>query len=146
MTKFMDYKLFVFDDFENANNSHLHFLYHHLPEDRKIKVKNCFYEIDKKIKIIEYFILKNALGFKNIKPFAYSKNGKPFIRGCKKFNISHSKSTLAVAVSNNNIGVDIQEFIAFETNLAKHICSKKEYDFVANSSNPTFELTKLWVM
>ena len=111
MTKFMDYKLFVFDDFENANNSHLHFLYHHLPEDRKIKVKNCFYEIDKKIKIIEYFILKNALGFKNIKPFAYSKNGKPFIRGCKKFNISHSKSTLAVAVSNNNIGVDIQEFM-----------------------------------
>ena len=146
MMKFMNYNLYIFDNFNSVTNHDVQFLFNFMPKNRKIRAENCFYKIDKKIKTIEYFVLKQALGFKGVKELKYLKNGKPIIYDCKKFNISHTRTALVVAVSDDNIGVDIQEVITYREDLAKYICSKKEYEIISKSDKPSIELTKLWVM
>lgn len=142
----MEFKIYIFEDFDSVSIQKLMFLQNFLPEDRKQTMQKCFYERDRQIKTIEYFLVKQALKFDGIKKFRYTKNGKPFLPGFKNFNISHTSSSLIVGISDKKIGVDVQDFIDYEEKLAKHICSKKELLEINKSKNKSWELTKLWVM
>ena len=76
--------------------------------------------------------------------FKYTKNGKPYISYAPCFNISHSKTKLVIAVSVNQVGVDIEPIIKFRKRLARYICTPQEYQTIVKSDNKDLELTKLW--
>ena len=144
MKKCIVNNLYYFNDFENIDENKLRFLYTFLPLDRKIRVDKAYYKKDKIIKILEYFIVKNALNLKGEFNFKYNKNGKPYVNNKLHFNISHSDSMLVVAVDSENVGVDVEPFIKFDDKLARFICNKKEYNKIINAKNKSLELTKLW--
>jgi len=55
-------------------------------------------------------IFKKKYGLKETE-IGYTKNGKPYLKNSKNihFSISHSKDILVIAISNENIGVDIEK-------------------------------------
>ena len=61
-----------------------------------------------------YTLLKNILEYLNI-PFdvndiMYTSSGKPYLKNNNiKFNYSHSKNYIAIAVSNDLVGIDIED-------------------------------------
>lgn len=94
-----------------------------LDEERKRKVWQCKNLEDKKRSLLAGYLIQ--MGVKewmtkegglqgDAKPlflsYAYSKYGKPYLRGEKNlyFNISHSKNYVVCAFSDKEVGIDIQ--------------------------------------
>lgn len=59
-------------------------------------------------------------------------NGKPQIKNHEGlfFNISHSKNKIAVVVSDEEIGIDIEVMRPYSLRLAKKICNKEELLYI----------------
>lgn len=70
----------------------------------------------------------------NISPsqFFYGKSGKPYITSCLnfRFNISHTKGWVAVAVGNNDLGIDIEKLREYKPAVAKRFFHNDEYSFL----------------
>ena len=142
--KFIQNNLYYTTNINEFDDKTLDFMFQQLPISRQEKAKKCFYKVDAKIKIVEYFIIQQKLGLKQGQDFSYGKNGKPYVRNKQHFNISHSETSLAVVFGDENVGVDIQKKIDLDFNLLTRIANKKEYKKVVNASDPQLELTKLW--
>ena len=71
----------------------------------------------------------------------YNEYGKPYIKNNPiYFNISHSKEYIVCAVSDSEIGVDI-EHLTYNAATAKRICTEDELKLVKNAH----DFTKIWV-
>lgn len=77
-----------------------------------------------------------------------SQNGKPgFIYGRHPncfFNLSHSKSGIALCCSNTVSGIDIEDFRNFSTKLVRKISTDEEYNQFIHSKNPQAYALALW--
>lgn len=144
MKKSIQNKLFYITNINDIDDKLIEFIFQLLPNKRKEKAKNCYYDVDKKIKIVEYFIVQQELKLNPKQDFLYGKNGKPYLRNNKRFNISHSENALAIVFSDENIGVDIQKKIEFNKELLERIANKRECEKIVNSKDPQLEMTKLW--
>lgn len=133
--------IYIFNQFNKFDERLYQKLYNMLPHSRKEKVDKLRYKLDKKISVLEYFLVKFVLKIKGLPDFQYNENGKPFFAG-KYFNISHQEDVLVVAVGKNEIGVDIQKELTYDDRLAKYICNNEEYESL-NRNNKN--LTELWV-
>ena len=86
-----------------------------LPKERVKKYYAYVKELDKKNCILSYlllcYILNKDYDIFITPKFKYGKNKKPYFENIKKlyFNLSHSNNKIAGAVSDCNIGIDIQE-------------------------------------
>ena len=136
--------IIYFNEFDKIPNSTYSFLYSLLPTSRKQKVDSLFFEKDKHIKIVEYFLVKKLLKLKLNPDFLYTKGGKPYIDGEKNFNISHSGNMLVVATAKNEIGVDVQQIVDFNPKLARYVLNDGELDRVLKSKDKNLEFTRLW--
>lgn len=75
----------------------------------------------------------------------FNKNGKPFLKDCDaKFNISHSGSFVVCAISNDEIGVDIQKITPFKSKIADYIFNEKTKNKIIQSNDVDLEFTKQW--
>ncbi len=85
---------------------------------------------------IGYSLLKHFYG-QDIK-IEKTKNGKPYITNKQKlfFSLSHSKNGLALAVSDCEIGVDIEKIKEFNKSVARRFLKTDETD--------DLELLRLW--
>ena len=125
--------------------------YGFLPEDRKNKVDNFRFEKDKRLSAGAFLLLKKMLDEENIvKPiFEIGEYGKSYISNYSNiyFNLSHSGKMVACAISDKEIGVDV-EYIDSEIDLdiAKNYFFNREYVGIMNSNNPSDEFFKYWVL
>ena len=96
-------------------------------------------------------LLKKLLLEENITNplFKTGKYGKAYISNFENiyFNLSHSGKMVLCAISDREVGVDI-EYIDHEIdlNIAKHYFYNKEYESIMNSQNPADEFFKYWVL
>lgn len=127
-------------EFDKIEEFKYKFLYNFLPKSRRIKVDKLKNLIDKKIAIIEYFIVKHFLKIKGNPDFKYTEKGKPFYNN-KHFNISHCDNILVIAISEQEVGVDIQRLIEYDEKLIKHICNRNEINQLDKNAK---SLTRLW--
>lgn len=69
-----------------------------------------------------------------------TKNGKPYLKGYPDFyfNISHSFTAFAVAVSNRPVGIDIEQIKEPDLAVAKRFFTKEEIDYVNQRPCPRF--------
>lgn len=133
-----------FDKFDKIDDKKYTLLYSFLPPSRKQKVDKTKDEQSKKIQIVEYYLVKKHLGISSQKDFLYNKYGKPYILGEKHFSISHTKTALVIAISDNEIGIDIQEISNVSERLIQKVLNESEMQQVQNSICPSEEFTKLW--
>jgi 4'-phosphopantetheinyl transferase len=76
--------------------------------------------------------------------FLYNEYGAPLIEGGPYFSISHCKVGIAVAVSENPIGIDIETIRVFKPDLMYKTMNEDEQLRVMSSVTPEEEFIRLW--
>ena len=116
-------------------------------EERYFMISN---ESKKKEKIARDILFKYVIEQENIKEdLVFNKYGKPDFKDKKyHFNISHSKDIVVIAVSNEEVGVDIQKLSTYDDiqldKLTKRVYNDNDYNFYNTDDNVTF--TQIWTI
>lgn len=76
--------------------------------------------------------------------FDYNEYGAPSIKNGPYFSISHCKSGIAVAVSNQPIGIDIEAVRPLKVDLVKKTMNPLEQEAILSASQPDWAFTHLW--
>ena len=76
--------------------------------------------------------------------FLYNDYGAPYIEGGPHFSISHCKTGIAVAVSENPIGIDIESIRSFKPELMRKTMNEDEQLRITSSAIPEVEFIRFW--
>ena len=133
------------EDFDLARSYKL------LPESRRTKVNYFRFEKDKKLSAGAYLLLDKMLTEEGITnpTFEIDKYGKAYISNHENiyFNLSHSGEMVACAISDSEVGVDIEyNDPSIDLDIAKHYFYNSEYENIMKSQNPSDEFFKYWVL
>ena len=115
---------------------HNHKLYAFLEQERAEKINKIRSESEKLLRVYAsvfaklYISEKTGIDISKLK-YLYQHNGKPYFDSCPiKFNISHTKNTLAVAFSFSEIGVDVEDVRPIDLKLAKRYFTENENKYI----------------
>ncbi|MED0658868.1 4'-phosphopantetheinyl transferase family protein [Bacillus smithii] len=129
-------------------------LYPLLNRETKKKISRFLNESDKIRSLLSHLFLKYLISrelscdLTDIQ-LAYEKYGKPYLLSSKElsFNISHSGEFIAIAISNENVGIDIQEYIDLDyEELAMRFFTKQEYNYISSASNVKENFFRIWTL
>ena len=135
----------------NVENLDMKRAYELVSKNRQEKIDFYRFDKDKKLSCGAYLLLKKMLSEENIiKPiFKFEKYGKAYISNYENiyFNLSHSGKMVLCAISDKEVGVDI-EYIdpEIDLNIAKHYFYNSEYENIMNCENSSDEFFKYWVL
>ena len=76
--------------------------------------------------------------------FLYNEYGAPSIKNGPYFSISHCKSGIAVAVSKQPIGIDIETVRPLKVDLVKKTMNPLEEEVIFFDTQPDWAFTRLW--
>jgi 4'-phosphopantetheinyl transferase len=120
-------------------------------KERRIQLAKLRFEIDRKLSLyaellVRYYI-DESLGIKNREAVLLkSKNGKPYLQGHSEFqfNISHTFNAIAVAFSNNVIGIDIERIKPPDFKIAERFFTFAEQSYIFSHENPKRAFYEIW--
>ena len=144
------HELYFFDDFESLRKHNLKNLANKMPANRIKKYNQYSRDKDKLNCLTSYLLLWFALKQNHLietpPSFTYGANQKPYIAENNNifFNISHTNGCVICAISNNEIGVDIEKIRPINLNISKKICTPSEQKLFDKSSNKATFLLKVW--
>ena len=77
---------------------------------------------------------------------AYGPYGKPCLRDYPDahFNISHSGPYVACAVSDEPVGIDIQEVVPYDPDVARLVFSEEEIERIEKSLDQDLAFARTW--
>lgn len=145
-------RIYLFDNIDSFTDELFYRSLQVIPAERGQKAAYFKNMIDKKLSIIAYLLLayglKKEYGIVEELIFDFSNNGKPYLKNHPDifFNCSHCKCGVVCAISNEEIGIDIEEVVNFDAEVAKFICNENEYKGLVNSQDPVLDFYKLWTM
>lgn len=145
------YKLYLFEDFDSITESFLKRCIDVLPPERRQKALRYRFDIDRKMAVISYLMLLYALreNYNITNPqIVYGVHGKPYLKDDPDihFNISHCLKGCICAVSDREIGVDIQDIRPFSWDIAKRVCCDNELKMLECADDKARLFTKIWAM
>lgn len=121
-----------------------------LTAERLIKVQSQKSMQGKLLSAAAGYLLKVALTGEGVTDFSlcYNADGKPYLSGGKvHFNLSHSGSIAVCAVSNAEVGVDVQILRPVKDALLKKVCTQAEYAFVtADGESSLQRFCRVWAI
>ncbi|MBQ7834545.1 MAG: 4'-phosphopantetheinyl transferase superfamily protein [Ruminiclostridium sp.] len=125
-----------------------------MSEQRLEKINGIKAEKVRAEKICSYALLRYALfmeyGVTEPPVFSYGDREKPYLKNYPEifFNLSHADGWSACAVSDEEIGIDLQDYRPMKYDISEKICTKKEIYEVYGGDNPTPSETacRLWCM
>ncbi len=122
-----------------------------LPLWRKEKALQYAKFDDRKRSVLAFTLLQRALlkeyGIIEIPKFAYNEFGKPFLPNLPiHFSLSHCKEAVACAVSDHNVGIDVESIIPYAPSVAMRVCTTTEFEMLAYSDNKDVDFIKLWTV
>lgn len=121
-----------------------------LPEERKKKAEAHLFERGRTLSAAAGYLLHRALierGLENYK-ILYGDNGKPYLEGGGLyFNLSHGGDIAVCALSDCEVGVDVQKIAPVKEELLKRVCTESERQFI-NSAKEGREVAfcRLWTV
>ena len=106
---------------------------------------------DRKRSVLAFVLLQCALrdeyGITEIPEFVYNEFGKPSLPNLPiHFSLSHCKDAVACAVSDHNIGIDVESIVPYNPDVARRVCTADELKMLEQSSNKDVEFIKLWTV
>ena len=104
-----------------------------LPEKRRKKAEKLINKNDALLSAAAGLMLKELFGEKAEK-IKYNEHGKPFFEHGPFFSISHSRQYSVVAVSENEIGIDIEMHENPSERLMNRCFTEEEREFAGNSA------------
>ena len=149
----MNIYVYLFDDIDSletrgfsAENMH------RLPAFRRQQCEKYRRDADKNACILAYLLLVKGLREQySIPPppaFVYNEHGKPYLETTPHvfFNFSHCRQGVVCALSEFEVGVDIQDIRPFTAKLADRVCSDEELSRLDKCDDPEREFCKFWAM
>ena len=77
----------------------------------------------------------------------YNEFGKPSLPNLPiHFSLSHCKDAVACAVSDHNIGIDVENIVPYNHDIAQKVCTAAEFEILQQSENNDADFIKLWTM
>ena len=133
----------------NVKDLDLEKIYPILPESRQEKVDNFIFDKDKKLSSGVYLLLKKMLDEENVNDpiIETEKDGKPYISNYDNihFNISHAGRMVACAISDEEIGIDIEKIDPLiDMKIAQTFFYNSEYENIKKSDNRVDQFFKYW--
>lgn len=128
--------------------------YRQMPAYRKEKIDRFKPEGSKKLSLGAGILLDIALKNVGLKQYevVLGENGKPYILDCENvfFNISHSGKMVALAISDREVGIDIQKLQHFDSALINYVFGKDEQlsaeDICIGETDMDMIYTRMWSM
>lgn len=142
--------LYLHENPDNLSTKDLYTAIESLPPYRKEKAMQYKFDIDRKLCVLAYQLLKKGLleqyGFKDDLKWGYGADNKPYLLNYPHihFNISHCKKAVACIIGSSELGIDVEEILPFDAELAQQVCNKEEYNKIINSDNKEQEFAILW--
>lgn len=135
---------------EYSDESYLKHL-NSLPAWRREKALQYKKLDDRKRSVLAFVLLQRALreeyGITEIPEFVYNEFGKPSLPNLPiHFSLSHCKDTVACAVSDHNIGIDMESIVPYNPGVARRVCTADELKMLEQSSNKDVGFIKLWTV
>ena len=140
-----------YDILENySDEQYLKHLYA-LPVWRKEKVLQYKNRDDRKRSVLAFVLLERTLreeyGVIEVTEFVYNEFGKPSLPDLPiYFSLSHCKDAVACAVSNHNIGIDVESIVPYNPDVARKVCTASEFEMFDQSKDKDEDFIKLWTM
>lgn len=116
-----------------------------MSKKRLVKINRYRIEEKKKQSIGAELLLNYALKSSEPVEWETDENGKLYVPDSKYYvNLSHSGDYAVCAVSDSEVGVDIQKIGAANMKLAKRFFTEEECKFIEEAKNPDDEFCRLW--
>lgn len=119
-----------------------------LPEWRKAYALKYKKSEDRKRSVLAFVLLREAVKREfgeEIQEFEYNQFGKPFLKGNSlHFSLSHCKSAVACAVSESEIGIDLETVREFDEKLSARVLTGTELKLMESAKDPKELFFKFW--
>lgn len=117
-----------------------------IASDKKARLDNCKSDMDKKLGLYADLLMRvtinQDLNIENANiVFGENNCSKPLLINNQDyhFNISHTHNMIAVAISNNPVGVDVERIREIDTGIAKRFFTKREQNYIEKSQDDLYE-------
>lgn len=150
----MNYRLFI-QHLDDLTTDDLHRALAQLPEWRRTQALRFKFEQGQKECAFAYLLLCRALrevyGVEEQPAFRVGEHGKPsLVFGHTQpahpihFNLSHCRKAVACVVSEESVGVDVEQLGRYHEGVARHVLCPAEMDEVLSAPDPQLPFTRLW--
>ena len=144
-------KILIFDSLKNYSDEHYLKHLYALPAWRKEKALQYKKLDDRKRSVLTFVLLQHALreeyGITKVPEFEYNEFGKPSLPNLPiHFSLSHCKDAVACAVSDHNIGIDVESIVPYNPDVARRVCTPTELEMLEQSENKDTDFIKLWTI
>ncbi|GHV89601.1 hypothetical protein AGMMS50268_01040 [Spirochaetia bacterium] len=143
--------IYVFDALEDFTDEQYRCLLPLLSAERRQKAEQFHFMKGRKLSAAVYLLLAHGLeqeyGLHGPFDFLYNENGKPRLKDHPQihFNMSHCACGAACAISDRELGLDMQGVSPFKDALKRFVCSDDEFRSLEQSQNPDRDFCRLWV-
>lgn len=143
--------IYLYDTLENYSDEQYLKHLNALPTWRREKALQYKKLDDRKRSVLAFVLLQRALreeyGITEVPEFVYNEFGKPSLPNLSiHFSLSHCKDAVACAVSDHNIGIDVESIVPYNPDVARRVCSPAELEMLEQCSNKDVEFIKLWTV
>ena len=78
--------------------------------------------------------------------FSVTASGKPYCKSHREiyFSLSHSGNFLALAISDRDVGIDVEKIREAKESLVNRVCCDNEKKAVFSNSDPDKKFTEIW--
>ena len=144
--------LYIFDEVDKMDDELTESEISLLSNDRYAKIQRLRSPQGKKASFAVYLLLRVALkenyGIYEVVEFDYAEKGKPTLRDYPHihFSLSHSKCTAVCAISDAEVGVDVQYISPISDRVAKRVLTTNEYVKFKESKTPDEYFCEIWTI
>ena len=107
-------------------------LYTGLDVSRRAKADRFRFEKDKRLSVAAGALLQYALQMENVREpsFDVTSNGKPYLAGEESlyFNLSHSEEMVMCAISEKEVGCDVEKKAVLDRRIAEYVMTEFELE------------------
>lgn len=131
---------YIIKNIINFSKNDINNFYDEIPKLKKDKINKYKNDEAKTRSIVGEIMLKELLSKRNILynslDYYINEYGKPYLKNNNLyFNISHSFDYVITAISDKEIGIDIEKVRKTPLNIINHIATEKEKEYILSSEN-----------
>ncbi len=137
---------YLIGNINDYSEEFLNIFYQNINSDKKKRIDKLINKEDKYRSIIGEILLSKLINNYKDLEFVTNKNGKPYITNKNiYFNISHSNEYVICAISNKEIGIDIEKIRNININIINKFATTKEKEYILenNTLNRLFKIYTL---
>lgn len=139
----------IFDDMAQVTEEEIQRLLPLVSDERRAEALRYKHLFGQYACLKSYVMLRNLLEQQGLShPFLFDHNehGKPFLKDHPEvhFNLSHCKNGIAVAVSNQPVGIDIESYHLAGDGLLRYTMNEEEQRIINESDDPVRTFTEYW--